>query len=74
MSLKTYEEKLKLAFPGAKLSLQDHGGGDHLHLEIEAKEFIGKSKVQQHQMIYKVLHEEMKGPIHALSINSKALN
>ncbi len=71
--LNILKEKLESSFPGAKIILTDQGGGDHLHLFIEAPQFKNLSRVKQHQMVYKVLAEEMKGPIHALAIDSKEL-
>lgn len=69
------KSKLLSNFPGSIIDLQDTTGtNDHFHLSIRAPQFNGVSKVKQHQMIYAVLQTEMKGPIHALSIDSQGIN
>ena len=45
-------------------------GGGHYHVTIVAEAFEGKSLVQRHQLIYKVLGDMMKQQIHALGINA----
>lgn len=45
-------------------------GGGHYHVTIVAEAFEGKSLVQRHQLIYKVLGDMMKHEIHALGINA----
>lgn len=48
------------------------GGGDHWRLRIVSEDFRGLSMVEQHQLVYKALGELMHGPIHALSLDTKA--
>lgn len=60
--------------PSAQVKAQDlTGGGDHWRLEIVAQEFQGLNMVEQHQLVYKALGDLMSGPIHALSLDTKAL-
>jgi stress-induced morphogen len=68
--LASYEKKIREAFPGAEFKLTDQGGGDHLHLWIRAPQFVGIDRVKQHRMIFEIFSEEIKGPIHALAIDS----
>ncbi len=66
--------KLKAAMPSAEIKASDMtGGGDHWQVAIKAKEFAGKSLVEQHQMVYKALGDMMKQEIHALALDTKAL-
>ena len=66
-------EKIKELMPSAKVKAYDYtGGGDHWQLTVEAEEFKGLTMVEQHQMVYKALGDWMKGPIHALALNTKA--
>ena len=52
-----------------------HGSsGAHLEVEIVYEGFKDKSLIEQHQIIYKILQEEMKQEIHALKINTKVIN
>lgn len=46
------------------------GGGDHWQVTVRAKEFKGKTLIQQHQMIYQALGELMHHQIHALSLDT----
>ena len=44
------------------------GGETHFRLDIVSADFAGKSRVARQRMVYAVLAEELKGPIHALSL------
>lgn len=60
------------AFPDAHVSLVDLAGdNDHYQATIISKEFIGKSRIQQHQMVYAALKGKMAQELHALSLNTK---
>ncbi|MFK8139216.1 MAG: BolA/IbaG family iron-sulfur metabolism protein [Bdellovibrionales bacterium] len=75
MNLDNMKERLETRFPDAEVKLADMtGGGDHIMLEISAKEFEGMPKIRQHQAVMAVFDEELKsGKLHALSIQSKAI-
>lgn len=47
-------------------------GESHFRVKIESDAFTGKTRLQTHQLINKILAEELKGPIHALAIEAKA--
>lgn len=65
------EARLKAAFPDAEIELEDlTGTKDHYQARIVSDAFEGKSPVQQHQLVYQALVEEMKGPIHALALRT----
>ena len=71
MGLKLYEiEKLiKSAIPDAEISIKDLAGDDnHYSATIKSKFFAGKSKVEQHKLIYKALNGKMGNELHALSL------
>ncbi|MBL6680362.1 MAG: BolA family transcriptional regulator [Alphaproteobacteria bacterium] len=73
MSAKEIEELLLKSFPDAKIIIDDlRGDGDHYAAQIIAKEFIGKSRVQQHQMVYKAMGGKMGNELHALALNTSA--
>ncbi len=64
---------LKSAFPDAVLNLKDlTGGQDHWQAEIISEAFVGLSPIARHRAVYAALAEEMKGPIHALSLRTLA--
>lgn len=61
------------ALPEAEIVIDDLAGdGDHYHAKVIAPEFEGKSRVQQHQLIYRALGERMGGELHALALTTQA--
>ena len=65
--------KIKAALPDAEVQLQDlTGTADHWKATIVSAAFTGKSLVQRHRLVMAALAEEMKGPIHALTLDVKA--
>ena len=73
MGLKLYEiEKLiKSAIPDAEISIKDLAGDDnHYSATIKSKVFSGKSKIEQHKLVYKALKGKMGNELHALALNT----
>ena len=73
MSLKPEEIKnlIKEAIPDAEIIIQDLAGDEnHYSATIKSKIFNGKSKIEQHKMVYKSLKGKMGNELHALSINT----
>ncbi len=65
------ERLIKQAFPDAEVSIQDLAGdGDHYAATIVSEAFRGKSRVQQHQMVYAALQGNMGGALHALALKT----
>ena len=61
------------AFPDADVQLTDlTGGQDHWQAVIVSAAFAGVGPVARHRLVYRALAEEMKGPIHALSLTTLA--
>ena len=59
--------------PGAQVEIEDLAGdGDHYAATVVAAAFAGKSKVQQHQMVYTALGGRMGGVLHALKLTTMA--
>jgi len=73
------KQKLEAAFPGAKVQIADtsagheshNSSGAHLAVLITYRGFAGKSLVEQHQMVYAALKDEMKDQVHALKIKTR---
>jgi stress-induced morphogen len=62
---------IKEAIPDAKVTIRDLAGdGDHFAAEVVAESFRGKSRVQQHQMVYEALKGNMGGVLHALALQT----
>jgi stress-induced morphogen len=60
------------AFPGARVDVTDlTGTKDHFQASVVAPQFDGKSRIDQHKMVYAVLGELMHGPIHALALTTR---
>ncbi len=67
------ERLIKEALPDAQVSIEDlRGDGDHYAARVISAAFAGKSRVQQHQMIYKALRGRMGGELHALALQTSA--
>ncbi|MGD8862335.1 MAG: BolA family transcriptional regulator [Myxococcales bacterium] len=67
------EQKLRDAFPDARtLELEDlTGTKDHYKAVIVSPSFAGKTRIQQHQMVYAALGALMDGPVHALALETR---
>ncbi|MFS8035738.1 BolA/IbaG family iron-sulfur metabolism protein [Xanthobacter sp. AM11] len=65
------ERLVKEAFPDAHVVIADLAGdGDHYAARITSEAFKGKSRVQQHQMVYAALQGNMGGALHALALET----
>ena len=65
------ERLIKESLPDAVVSIQDLAGdGDHYAAHVVSGAFKGKSRVQQHQMIYQALQGRMGGELHALALQT----
>ena len=66
------ERLIKASFPDAKVEIRDLAGdGDHYAATIVSAAFKGKSRVQQHQMVYAALKGSMGGVLHALALTTQ---
>ena len=73
MGIKLEEIKslIKAAIPDAKITIEDLAGDDnHYSATIKSKVFSGKSKIEQHKLVYKALGEKMGNELHALALNT----
>jgi stress-induced morphogen len=67
------EKFIKEAFPDAEVTLSDLAGDDnHWAAVVASAAFKGKSRVQQHQMVYAALKGNMGGVLHALQLTTQA--
>lgn len=61
--------KIQDSLPDAVVELQDlTGTEDHWKATITSRAFEGKSRIQRHRLVFDALREEMRGPIHALTL------
>ena len=72
MNLKEIETLIKEALPDASVNIQDLAGdGNHYSATVISSEFSGKSKIEQHKMVYNSLKWKMGNELHALAIKTK---
>ncbi len=66
------EELIIKAFPNAVVRIEDMAGdGDHYSCYVESELFAGRTRVQQHQMVYQALDGKMGDQLHALALQTK---
>ena len=72
MDLKEIEKFIKEAMPDATVNIQDLAGdGNHYSATVVSSQFAGKSKIEQHKMVYNSLKGRMGNELHALAIKTK---
>ena len=73
MSAREIETMIRSAIPDARVSIRELAAdGDHYAAEVVSEQFRGKSRVQQHQMVYDALKGNMGGALHALALQTSA--
>ncbi len=73
MDAREIESLIKAAIPDARVEIKDLAGdGDHYAATVTSSVFRGKSRVQQHQMVYSALQGRMGGALHALALTTVA--
>ena len=73
MDAATIERLIREGLPDARVSIEDlRGDGDHYAATVISRSFRGKSRVQQHQMVYQALRGRMGNELHALALQTSA--
>ncbi len=73
MDAREIEAMIKAAIPDAEVTIRDLAGdGDHYAATVVSASFRGKSRVQQHQLVYAALKGQMGGILHALALQTGA--
>lgn len=71
MQANDIEAMIKAALPDARIEIRDLAGdGDHYAATVLSESFRGKSRVQQHQIVYGALKGQMGGELHALALQT----
>lgn len=69
----TIEKLIKQDLPDARVTIEDlRGDGDHYAALVVSAAFKGKSRVQQHQMVYRALGGHVGNALHALALQTAA--
>ena len=72
MNLEEIEKLIKEGLPDATVEIQDIAGdGNHYSATVTSSQFSGKSKIEQHKMVYNSLKGKMGNELHALAIKTK---
>lgn len=75
MDASAIETMIKESLADAQVTITDLAGdGDHYSALVISSAFIGKSRVQQHQMVYQALQGKMGGELHALALQTQIPN
>jgi stress-induced morphogen len=66
------KRRIESAIAGSHAEVEDYtGGGDHFRATVTAAAFDGRSRVEQHRLVYEVFGAEIGGAIHALSLKTQ---
>ena len=66
-------QRIEAAIPGARAEVSDlTGGGYHFRATVIAPDFASLSRIEQHRRVYAVFGPDIGGPIHALSLETRA--
>ncbi len=66
------KQRIEQAIPDAHVEVEDYtGGGDHFRAVVSAASFAGRSRIEQHRLVYDVFGAEIGGAIHALSLKTQ---
>ena len=72
LSKEELENHIKESIPDSTVNIDDlRGDGDHYSATVISKSFVGKSKIEQHKMVYDSLKGKMGNELHALAIKTK---
>jgi stress-induced morphogen len=73
MTASEIEAAIQASLPDARVTIEDLAGdGDHYRAHIVSEQFRGKSRLQQHQLVYQALGGRMGGELHALALSTSA--
>jgi stress-induced morphogen len=71
-SAEDIRQRIEASIPGARAEVEDYtGGGDHFRASVTAAAFAGRSRIEQHRLVYEIFGAEIGGAIHALSLKTQ---
>jgi stress-induced morphogen len=75
LSADDIRRRIEASIPGSSAQVEDYtGGGDHFRATVTAAAFAGRSRIEQHRLVYDIFGAEIGGPIHALSLKTQTPN
>ena len=73
MAASEIETLIRASLPDAQVTIEDLAGdGDHYACSVVSEAFRGRSRIQQHQLVYAALSGQIGGALHALAIQTSA--
>ncbi len=73
MDTQEIEQMIRVALPDAEVRVEDPlNDRTHFQAVVVSPSFKGKSRIQQHKMVYKALGDSFDGPLHALALKTSA--
>ncbi|MDX1388140.1 MAG: BolA/IbaG family iron-sulfur metabolism protein [Acidobacteriota bacterium] len=73
LSTEDVRRLIEEALPGARVEVGTFQGDDHFAATVEAPQFVGKTRVEQHQMVYRAVRNHLGGAMHALQLTTRPL-
>jgi len=71
-SAEEIKQRIETAIPGAHAEVEDYtGGGDHFRATVTAEAFEGRTRIEQHRLVYDVFGPEIGAAIHALALKTQ---
>ena len=67
------KQRIETALPGARVQVGTFSGDDHLQALVEAPQFLGKTRIEQHRMVYAAVDGLIGGAVHALQLTTRPL-
>ena len=73
MQKEVIEQLIKKSIPDANVTIEDlKGDGDHYSATVISKSFVGKTKIEQHKIVYESLQGKMWTELHALMLKTRS--
>ena len=73
ISIDELKRRIEEALPGARVHVGTFSGMDHFEATVEAPQFVDKSLVEQHKMVYAAVDGLIGGAVHALALKTRPL-
>jgi stress-induced morphogen len=66
------KRRIEAGLPGARVEVRTFSGNDHFEAQVEAPQFEGKTRIEQHQMVYATVQDLLGREVHALALKTRA--
>ena len=73
VSIEEVKKRIEDALPGANVQVGTFSGADHFEALVEAPQFQGKTRIEQHKMVYAAVEDLLGGAMHALALKTRPL-